>query len=63
MTRLKTNFLHRGMYPDFTLRDLLEDYGFPYRFEPRSAEISKDVASVCKEIAERFKEEPRPHLA
>lgn len=59
---LMINFLHHGMYPNFTYDQEPKSYGFPYRFDPRSAEISKDVTSVVHEMAERFREEPFKYL-
>lgn len=55
------NFLHHGLYPNFTYDHIVESYGFPYRFDPRSVEISRNVASVVREICERFRREPIEH--
>lgn len=60
--RLTINFLHHGMYPNFTFDEVPESYGFPYRYDSRTAEISKDTASVLKEIARRFWLEPLKHI-
>ena len=60
--RLTINFLHHGMYPDFTYEGVPHSYGFPYRFDPDSSEISKSTGSVLREILRRFKEEPGRHL-
>jgi hypothetical protein len=54
--------LQHGMYPDFTFDNVPESYGFPYSFDPRTEEISKDVTSVLKEISRRFRHEPLKHL-
>jgi hypothetical protein len=59
--RLMINFLHHGMYPNFTFDEVEESYGFPYRWDPRSNEISKDVASVLEEIAGRFQHQTLKH--
>lgn len=59
---LKINFLHHGMYPEFKYDGLDKSYGFPYRYDPRSGEISKSTASVLNEIARRFRHEPAQHL-
>ena len=59
---LMINFLHHGMYPDFTYDGIKESRGFPYRYDPRSAEISRDVSSVLEEISRRFEQEPAKHL-
>jgi hypothetical protein len=59
---LKINFLHHGMYPEFKYGELDQSYGFPYRYDPRSSEISASTASVLNEIARRFRHEPAQHL-
>jgi len=59
---LKINALHHGMYPDFMFQGRTKTYGFPYRYDPRSNEISKSVKSVSNEIIHRFKTEPGRHL-
>ena len=61
-TTLMINFLQHGMYPNFTFDNKKESYGFPYRFDPRSAEIGRDLPSVLHEIERRFREEPGRHL-
>jgi hypothetical protein len=60
--KLKINFLHHGMYPDFKYQGLQKTYGFPYRFDPRSEEISKNTESILKEIRRRFRNEPVQHI-
>jgi len=55
--------LHHGMYPDFRYRDDPRSTGFPYRVDPRSAEIAESRESVLREIRRRFAEEPGRHLA
>jgi hypothetical protein len=59
---LMINFLHHGMYPDFTYETVKESRGFPYRYDPRASEISRDVSSVLKEISSRFRKDPIKHL-
>lgn len=59
---LMINFLHHGVYPDFTYNGTKESRGFPYRYDPRASEISRDLPSVLKEISNRFEEEPIKHL-
>jgi len=59
---LMINFLHHGMYPNFTYDHEPKSYGFPYRFDPRSAKIGEDVTSVLHEIAERFQRKPFDHF-
>ena len=59
---LTINSIHHGMYPDFRYQDLPESSGYPYRFDPRSKEISSSRESILKEIRRRFEEEPARHL-
>jgi hypothetical protein len=59
---LLINFLHHGMYPDFTFEGVPQSHGYPYLFDPRSPAISKDIASVVREILRRFQERPWEHL-
>jgi hypothetical protein len=50
------------MYPDFKYQQKPESYRRPYKFDPRSAEISTDLNSVLQEIKNRFREDPVKHL-
>ena len=59
---LKINFLHHGIYPEFKYNGLQKTYGYPYRFDPRSKQISKSTESVLKEVVRRFQQEPTRHL-
>jgi hypothetical protein len=59
---LLINFLHHGMYPNFTYEGVPESLGYPYRFDPRSAEFSRNILSILKAIWERFQESPWEHL-
>lgn len=59
---LMINFLHHGMYPNFTFEDKPESFGFPYRYDPRSGEISQNLETVLREVKRRFREEPGKHL-
>jgi 4-amino-4-deoxy-L-arabinose transferase-like glycosyltransferase len=54
--------LQHGMYPDFRYQDIPESAGLPYRFDPRTEEITRNRASIIKEITRRFKEEPARYL-
>jgi 4-amino-4-deoxy-L-arabinose transferase-like glycosyltransferase len=54
--------LYFGMYPDFRYKDIPDSTGFPYRFDPRSKEISSSKESVLNEIRRRFRDEPARHL-
>jgi len=59
---LTINSLHHGMYPNFRYQDIPESTGFPYRYDPRSKEITKSMNSILHEIARRFLEEPVRHI-
>ena len=54
--------IHHGMYPDFMYAGRSETFGFPYRFDPRSAEITRSLGTVLTEIARRLAEQPAEHL-
>lgn len=54
--------LQHGMYPDFMFNANPASMGFPYRFDPRNAEISSSVHNVLLEILRRFQELPWLHL-
>jgi len=60
--KLMVNFLHHGLYPDFKYKQNPASHSIPYRFDPRSPEIRKDLSSVVNEIKNRFRDEPRQHL-
>jgi hypothetical protein len=59
---LMINFLHHGMYPDFKYQQKSASYARPYKFDPRTKEITKNVNSVLEEIRTRFKTDPLNHL-
>jgi len=59
---LMINTLHHGLYPNFMYEHRPESFGFPYRFDPRTSEISASLQSVLTEIVRRFKEMPIEHL-
>jgi 4-amino-4-deoxy-L-arabinose transferase-like glycosyltransferase len=52
------NFLHHGMYPNFKYKDQAESYGYPYKFDARSKNISRNTESVLTEIVKNFMQEP-----
>ncbi|CAK0779681.1 PMT_2 domain-containing protein [Gammaproteobacteria bacterium] len=54
--------LQHGMYPDCMYDGRPETFGFPYRFDPRSAEIAQSLGTVLTEILRRFQESPMEHL-
>jgi len=59
---LMINFLHHGLYPDFKYKQKPESYRRPYKYDPRSEKISKNVISVLEEIITRFRTDPLKHL-
>ena len=61
-TSLMINFLHHGLYPDFKYKQKPESYRRPYKYDPRSEKISKNVISVLEEIITRFRTDPLKHL-
>jgi len=56
--RLKINFLHHGLYPDFTYNGDRNSYGYPHLFDPRSDEINRSTTTVLDEIVSRFQKQP-----
>jgi hypothetical protein len=60
---LQVAFLHHGIYPDFMYNHQEENFGFPYHFDLRSAEIGRSTGSVLEEIKERFAMDPVEHAA
>lgn len=61
-TTLMVNTIHHGIYPGFMYEDVIESKGFPYRYDPRSREISQNFRSVLNEITERFQKAPVKHM-
>jgi len=59
---LTVNTLHHGIYPNFMYQSIPQTKGIPYRYDPRSKEISINVDSATNEIIRRFQEEPIRHL-
>ena len=59
---LTINTLHHGIYPDFMFQSNPETKGIPYRYDPRSPEISASVHSATDEIIRRFTTEPLRHM-
>ena len=56
--QLMINGLHHGMYPGFMYNGQPHTYGYPYRFDPRSAEISTSVSRILVAIYEEFRSDP-----
>ena len=60
--QLMINGLHHGMYPGFMHNNQAATYGFPYRYDPQSADISGSVHSVLAAIFERFINQPIEYI-
>jgi len=59
---LTINTLHHGVYPGFMYQSIPKTKGVPYRYDPRSQEISTSVHSALNEIFRRFESQPLQHL-
>ncbi len=59
---LMINTLENGMYPNFMYHGNPRSFGFPYRFDPHVAEISKSVPTVLKAIWQHFLHRPGRYL-
>ncbi len=59
---LMTHSLHHGIYPGMMYENNPESLGYPYRFDPRSDEISASLNSVLNEIYNRFHESPFEYI-
>lgn len=60
--RLLIDTLHHGMYIDMMYQGDPATWRSPYRADPRSAEISRNLASVTAEIARNLREAPAEYL-
>lgn len=50
--------IHHGLYPNLEYNHDPLTMGYPYRFNPESENIEKDMKSVTHEVLRRFMEEP-----
>jgi hypothetical protein len=55
---LSVGSMHHGIYPNFMYDGKPESFGFPYRFDARSAAIGKNFGTVAEEIVARFESDP-----
>ncbi|MDR2874693.1 MAG: glycosyltransferase family 39 protein [Methylobacillus sp.] len=60
---LSANFIQHGMYPNLMYNDEPGSYAYPYRFDPRNAEISGKLAPTLEIIADNFQQQPRRYLS
>ena len=61
-TSLLHTSIRHGMYPGFQYKDVAESYGFPYRFDPRTPELSASWGALGEELWHRFATEPARHI-
>lgn len=54
--------LRSGVYANMMYQNDPQTYAYPYRFDPRFEETSKDLSSVVAEIGNKFKEAPVEQL-
>lgn len=59
---LTISTLLHGHYPDFMYQGRPETLGYPYRFDPRAAEIGATIGTVAHEILRLFVAEPLTYL-
>lgn len=55
---LMVNSIVHGSYPGFKYDDRPETFAFPYRFDPRIQEISRDLPTALGHIASEFRRQP-----
>lgn len=60
--QLKISWLYHGIYPEFKYKNDPKTYVFPYRYDPRSNQISQSTATVFTEVRRRFTEETWRHM-
>ena len=60
---LTANFLHHGMYPNMMYQDREETFGYPYRFDPLTTEISGNVHRTLAVIIDHFEQEPQRYFS
>lgn len=60
---LTANFLHHGMYINMMYADRPETFGYPYRFDPLTAEIGGNTNKVMQAIAQNFQHSPQRYLS
>lgn len=56
------NAIHHGMYPDFVFEGRPETFGFPYRYDPASEQITGSTSRVLDLLVERARAEPGRYL-
>lgn len=59
---LTINFLHHGSYPGFMYKDNPFTLNAAYRHDPDSPRIARNMSSVLRHIAGKFRDEPGKYL-
>lgn len=57
------NTFYQGHYPGLMYDNRPETFAYPYRFDPRAAEISASVATVWREILRHLSENPLDYIS
>jgi 4-amino-4-deoxy-L-arabinose transferase-like glycosyltransferase len=55
---LMVKALAHGSYPNFMFQGIPESFEYPYRYDPDGDRITRDLPTILKHIAGRFREEP-----
>lgn len=55
---LMVRALAHGSYPGFMYEGQQRSFGFPYRFDPNSEAIARDLPTILKHVADRFRAQP-----
>jgi 4-amino-4-deoxy-L-arabinose transferase-like glycosyltransferase len=55
--------LYHGSFPGLMYDDIPRTAGYPYKFDPQSAEHSADLGSVAHYIADEFRNRPKRYAA
>jgi len=59
---LKISWVQHGMYPNFMYKNMPESYGYPYKYDPKTKEITRSPETILREIYRCFKDEPVAHI-
>jgi 4-amino-4-deoxy-L-arabinose transferase-like glycosyltransferase len=55
---LMVQSLHHGSYPGFVHAGIPESYGWPFRYDPVSERVERDLPSVANDILGKFRDRP-----
>jgi len=59
---LLVSTLYHGSFPNFMYRDDPQTFGYPYRYDPGQARITRDLPSTLEHIRSDFAAEPARYL-